>query len=573
MLTQLSIQNFAIVDHLDIELQTGMTAITGETGAGKSIMLDALGLTLGERADSSVIPADKQRADISACFTVANNSRAQRWLEQHDLHCPENTEKNPPQECLLRRVITREGRSRAWIQGQPVTLQQLREFSQLLIDIHSQHEHHSLLHRDSQRHLLDAYAGNDALCREVREAYNQWQQTRQLLEQLRTTSDDNDARLQLLQYQVEELDALALQPGEVEQLELEQKQLASAGELLTTGEALLSLCSGENHTDSNSSDFNNAANISDQLSQALALLGTQQHKTSHLLEVEKLLQSAHIQVEEACNEIHLHQQTTPLDPQRLHTVEERLSTIYQVARKHRIATDEIVALHEKLNSELEGLSSSDEKLEQLERQQTEYLVNYQRSAAKLTEQRNKAAAKLSRAVNRELTTLNMKGCKLTVALSPRDEPHRHGAESLELLIKTNPGQPLQPLKKIASGGELSRISLAIQVVTVQTSAIPSLVFDEVDVGIGGETAAHVGTLLRKLGDKGQVLCVTHQAAVAAKAHQHITVSKAVTRGKTRTCLHTLADEERVDEVARMIGGAHMCEQSRAHAEVMLQTIN
>jgi len=559
MLNHLSIQNFAIVDHLEIELQQGMTVITGETGAGKSIMLDALALALGGRADSSVVPAGKARTEIAAAIDVQHNKDARQWLAEQQLEADDGAE------CLLRRVISADGRSRAWINGQPVTLQQLKILGAQLVDIHSQHEHQSLLLRDTHRELLDAFAGCASASEAVRECFVRWKATQDKLDILRTQSDEQDARRQLLRYQVEELDQLGLHIGELDALEHEQKQLANVESLLQVGQQVLDICK--------QGDAETVAAM-DLLDRALLALANQKVKSPALVEAEKLLESARIQVEEACREVEHHQGSMDINPERLQEVEARMSLVYQIARKHRVPSDELASLHQKLGAELLALSGGENSIEELEQQLAQQLSAYQAAAAGLSEARQTGSELLGKAVNRELKRLNMQGCQFTVALEQRTVPAATGMEQIEFMVSTNPGQPFMPLKKVASGGELSRLSLAIQVVTAQTSAIPTLIFDEVDVGIGGETAAVVGQLLRKLGENGQVICVTHQASVAAKAHQHLFVTKAIhkdAQGKrgVKTALMTLGEQDRVNEVARMMGGQQTSE-SLAHAEALLK---
>lgn len=556
MLTHLSIRHFAIVDQLDIELCAGMTAITGETGAGKSIMLDAIALVLGGRADSSVVPANQGRAEISATVDLRTYPVARQWLVDQQLESPEEDD----QHCLLRRSITREGRSQAWINGCPVTLQQLKTLGQQLVDIHSQHEHQSLLQRDTHRHLLDAYGACTPLATAVQEAAQEWRQVSDQLQRVSSQSDEQNARLQLLRYQVEELDALDLQEQELQRLEQEQKQLANAEELLATGQQLLQWCE---------QSVDDTPALLDVLDKTLHLLATQKVKTTHLQEAENLLENARLQVTEAVHEVNRHQDSLEMDPERLQQVEQRLMLIYQTARKHRIAPEALLLLHQQLRSELALLSRSDVDVTLLEQRQAECLQRYQQHSAALTQARGAAADKLAKAVNRELKRLNMGGSELKVMLALRaDIVHSQGNEAVEFFISTNPGQPFMPLKKVASGGELSRISLAIQVVSAQTAVIPTLIFDEVDVGIGGDTAAVVGQLLRSLGEKGQVICVTHQAAVAARAHQHWSVAKSLNKGQVKTSLLELGQQKRIEEVARMLGGEASA-ASCAHAEVML----
>jgi DNA repair protein RecN (Recombination protein N) len=491
---------------------------------------------------------------------IGRNSEAQAWLAEQQLEAEDSAE------CLLRRVISADGRSRAWINGQPVTLQQLKTLGAQLVDIHSQHEHQSLLVRDTHRHLLDDYANCAVPAQTVRECFARWKATHDRVEILRTQSGDQDARRQLLRYQVEELDQLDLQVGELTALEQEQKQLANIESSLQTGQQVLGFCKqGEGES----------VTVMDLLDRTLLVLANQKVKSPALLDAEKLLDGARIQVEEACREVEHHQGSMEINPERLQEVETRMSLVYQIARKHRVPADDLVALHEKLGAELLALSGGENSIEVLEQQLAQQLAEYQLAAASLSEARQMGATTLAKAVNRELKRLNMQGCQFTAALELRSLPSATGMEQIEFMVSTNPGQPFMPLKKVASGGELSRLSLAIQVVTAQTSAIPTLVFDEVDVGIGGETAAVVGQLLRKLGENGQVICVTHQASVAAKAHQHLFVTKAIHKdgqGKraVKTTLMTLGEQDRINEVARMMGG-QQTDESRAHAEVMLKT--
>lgn len=553
MLTHLSISHIALVDQLEVELRPGMTAITGETGAGKSIMLDSLALALGGRADSGMVAADQPRAEVAATFDLRNNSAVRLWLASQDLDAETN------EECLLRRVITPDGRSRAWINGQPVTLQQLKALGGQLVDIHSQHEHQSLLSRETHRQLLDAWSGCGKQAREVKEIFQRWNELRDELEQRRTQSSGNHARRQLLQYQLEELNSLQLLPGELDVLEQEQKQLVHAEEILHADQQALDLCRG-GHGDE--------AAVLDLLDRALQVLATSKVKPQVLLEAEKLLESARIQTEEACINIEHHQSAVEVNPDRLQEVEQRLTAIFQIARKHRVPAEELCRLQENLQQELQQLTG-EMSLEELEQQCRAAFDRYQLLARELSDIRTQGATKLAKSVNQELKRLNMASSRFMVELQARTEPSASGNEQVEFMVSACTSQPFMPLRKVASGGELSRISLAIQVITAQTSSIPTLVLDEVDVGIGGETAIVVGDMLRKLGEQGQVICVTHQPTVAAKAHHHVVVTKSIAKGKIRTTLAELEHAERVHEVARMMGGAPNTE-SCAHAELLLK---
>lgn len=553
MLTHLSIQNFTLVDHLDLDLKPGMTVITGETGAGKSIVLDALGQTLGDRADGQRVRNGAQRADITASFDISKIKAANKWLKENDLYLDDT-----PSECLLRRVINTEGKSRSFINGQPVTLQQLRTFGEMLIDIHSQHEHQSLLLKDTHRRLLDEFAGQSELAQQVRQAYREWHSRLEHYTHLRDNAAEVSARFQLLNYQVQELEQLGLQANELEQLETEQRTLANAEDILRGSQQLAALCSDDEQ------------GLSVNLHRALHILRDMPEKTTALQEAEQLLVSAQIQVEEAQREIDHHIDGFSLDPERLLEVETRLTTIYDIARKHRINPEQLPELIAQLSGELEQLQGGDAKLDILAQQVADAERQFRELAEKLSAQRQKAGLKLSKQVNAQLQSLAMENARLLVSLIPlTDKPGLHGLEEVEFLISTNPGQPPRSLGKVASGGELSRISLAIQVITAQTSATPTLVFDEVDVGIGGATADVVGNLLRQLGEKGQVICVTHLAQVASKGHQHLQVSKTASKTSAESTLVTLDGDAKVEEIARMLGGAKVTEQSLAHAREIL----
>jgi DNA repair protein RecN (Recombination protein N) len=552
MLVHLSIHNYAIVEHLDLELDRGMSVITGETGAGKSIMLDALGLTLGDRADSGVVRPGADKADILATFDVSDIPEAQAWLCERDL------ETDGP--CILRRVITGEGRSRAYINGTPCPQGDLKALGELLIDIHSQHEHQSLLKTDTHRRLLDEYAGATDLARQVQLAAQRWRQTRQELERLSNSGDEQRAKHQLLSYQLEELEGLSLGENELEHLEQEHTTLTNAESLLGICRQVVELCS--------ESDSGNALNA---LTASLNRLTSVNNSPDALNEATNLLSSAQIQVEEAVGEINRFLDRFEADPARLQQIEERLDTIYTLARKHRVQPTEVPALHQKLLDEIETLNANDEAIERLEHELGAYARHYQEKARELSDLRHRAAPELAHAVEIEIQRLGMPGGRFNIELKQNadKELSPNGLEQVELLVSANPGQPIKALAKVASGGELSRISLAIQVITAQTSRIPTLVFDEVDVGIGGPTAEIVGQLLRRLGERGQVMTVTHLPQVAAQGHQHLFVHKVREAEATRTAVSKLSKAERVEEVARMLGGIDLTKESLAHAKKMV----
>ncbi|UZE28439.1 DNA repair protein RecN [Pseudomonas asplenii] len=554
MLVHLSVHNYAIVEHLDLELDRGMSVITGETGAGKSIMLDALGLTLGDRADSGVVRPGADKADILATFDLQDIPEARHWLVDRDL------DNEGP--CILRRVITAEGRSRGYINGSPCPLGDLKALGELLIDIHSQHEHQSLLKTDTHRRLLDEYAGATDLARQVQLAAQRWRQTRQELERLSNSSDEQRARHQLLSYQLEELENLSLGENELEDLEQEHKNLTNAETLLGVCRQVVEQCS--------ESDSGNVLNA---LTTCLNRLTSVSNGSGALGEAANLLASAQIQVEEAVGELNRFVDHFDADPGRLQQLEERLDAIYTLARKHRIQPTEVATLQQKLLEEIETMNANDEAVERLGEELAAYARHYQERAQELSELRRQAATGLASAVEQEIQRLGMPGGRFNIELhaNASDEPLPYGLEQVELLVSANPGQPLKALAKVASGGELSRISLAIQVITAQTSRIPTLVFDEVDVGIGGPTAEIVGQLLRRLGDRGQVLTVTHLPQVAAQGHHHLFVHKVRGSDATHTAVSKLGKTERVEEVARMLGGIDLTKESLAHAKKMVVT--
>lgn len=554
MLTQLTISNYTTVELLELDFRGGMTVITGETGAGKSVMLDALALVVGGRADSKAVRNDAPRADINAIFDIRKEAVVRRWLKERDLFDGDD--------CLLRRVITSEGRSRAYINGQPAPVQDLKNLGALLIDIHGQHEQQSLLKKESHRQLLDSFANSSELASEVASAHYGWQQAVRQMALLRNGVNEQHAHAQLLEYQLNELLDMQLEPGELATLEQQQKRLSNGESILHDCNVSLSLCeSGEQH------------NLLSACSQVQQLLEPHAEHCRGLRESMDLLASARIQIQEAAYNIQAQVDDLELDPEELKNVEQRLSALYQMARKHRVNADELIELQDRLQTECDSLQRSDEHLEELQAEADLQCHRYLKLAVELSERRKPAARKLQTLVNQQLKRLNMSGCQFEVSLTPLTDDQRgaFGKESVEYLISTIPGQAAQSLAKVASGGELSRISLAIQVITASKSSIPTLVFDEVDVGIGGTVADVVGKLLRTLSKHSQILCVTHLAQVAAKGHQHLGVRKLSKRKKVATELSVLQNDDKVNEIARMLGGMSITEQSRAHAKEMLAT--
>ncbi|MFU8837606.1 MAG: DNA repair protein RecN [Thiohalomonadaceae bacterium] len=552
MLTHLHIRNFALVESLDLDLHAGMSVLSGETGAGKSILLDALGLTLGDRADSNVVRHGADKAEISASFQTDGLKGVQDWLREHELAMEEA--------CILRRIVSSDGRSKAFINGQPMPLQSLRELGEQLVDIHGQHAHQSLLKREVQRDLLDNYAGHHSLLATLAQAWRQWQTLQHDYQALSQQASERDTRLDLLRFQCQELQALQLQPNELQELDEEHRVLANASRLLEGSQQAVVLLYE-----------NDEQNINSLLQRCIHELRELKDYDPRLASSADLLESAAIQAGEAASELRHYVDSLELDPQRLIWVEQRLDAIHVLARKHRVEVSELIPLQQALETELIELEQADSRLAGMEKAITQALAEYQQLADQLSASRAKAATRLAKAVSQQIHALGMGGGKLELSLKPSDKgPSVHGNEQVELLVSANPGQPPKPLNKVASGGELSRISLAIQVITASQEGVPTLIFDEVDVGVGGGIAEMVGKLLRALGESRQVLCVTHQPQVAAHGHQHYRISKHSNKDSTYTGVQQVEGEVRVEEVARMSGGLNITEQTLEHARELLR---
>ena len=547
MLLNLAIQGYAVVDRLEVDLHPGMTAITGETGAGKSIMLDALGLCVGDRADPKAVRPGAARIDIAASFDVSQNTRARVWLAERDL--------DASGECILRRTISAEGRSRAYINGSPATLTDCADLGQLLVDIHSQHAHQSLLRRPTQRSLLDTYAGGEALIVEVSETAQRWRVLQEEHARLAGKTEEADARKALLSYQIAELETLNPQPGEMGELEARHKLLANAAFIIDCANDIAAGCETQR----------------DQLARLVQLANDDRMRSEATDNLRELLQSALIQLDEAEAETSRFAQSLELDPEGLRATEERLSALHDLARKHRVQPDALSELLTELNAELEALTGGSEQLEAMEKAMADTALAWRTQADQLSALRQQGASTLAQRVMEMLDRLAMGKCVFDIALIPFKEnnPDPRGAEDIEFLISTNPGAAPGPLSRVASGGELSRISLALQVVAADTATSPTMIFDEVDVGIGGGVAEVVGALLAQLGTSSQVLVVTHQPQVAAKGNQHLLVTK-TGEDSVHSELTLLTDAGRVEEVGRMLGGSKLTESTLAHAREMLE---
>ncbi len=550
MLEHLQVRDFAIIDKVAVDWQPGMTALTGETGAGKSILLDAIGLVLGGRADSTSVREGAKRADITASFDLRKNLDARDWLNAHDLDDDDS--------CVLRRVVGSDGRSRAYINGRSTTAASLRELGSCLVQILGQHEHQRLTDHKIQRRIVDACAAHGPALIQLADSYNKWRDVSDRLSQLRFHSESRVQRLDLLSFQLQELEQLPFSIEEINGLQLEHTRLGNAERLLSlANEALQSGYEAEQsaHT-----------NLSQALRAAESLAATDPQAAS----VASLFNDALINLDEATASLRDYASEIELDPARLNWVEEQLDTLQRVSRKHHCEVHELPALREQIQQELNELQSNDISAEDLQTQVATLRSDYLRQAHKISAARAKAAKKLSTQVTKTMSALGMGGGKFVVELS--DDPERAsavGIDRVELLVSANPGQSPKPLARVASGGELSRISLAIQMIASHYAPVPSMIFDEVDSGVGGGVAEIVGGQLRDLGERCQVMCVTHLPQVASQAHQHIAVRKVSGSNYTQTMPRLLNKTERVEEIARMLGGVKVTAKVRSHAREML----
>ena len=557
MLTQLTINNFAIVRQLEIELAKGMSVITGETGAGKSIAIDALGLCLGQRIETSMVREGQERAEICASFFIEPTNPAYQWLQEQELQDPDN-----PSDCILRRVINADGRSKAFINSTPVSASQLKEIGQYLIHINGQHASQLLLKNDYQLQLVDTFAHHHDLLAQMREDYRAWKNLQTQVKTFQQKVAENEAKKQLLQYQVEELDEFALRPNEYLELEEDQRRLSNSEQLTQLSQSALQLLS-ENETVSIDSMLYRATQYIDELSEL----------DPRYASVQTMLNDALIQVQEATSEVQHLASHIEQDPMLLQEIEQRLGQALQLARKHNVKPEELVDWHQKLKAELTALLDFSESEERLILEEKAAFEKMQHTAKQLHESRCQAAGKLAQQVTHSIKGLAMENAEFFIEVnSDLTKVTANGADNIVFTLRSNLGQQAQPLAKVASGGELSRISLAIQVLTSDQSSIPTLIFDEVDVGISGKTASVVGKLLRQLGDKCQVLCVTHLPQVACHGHHQFNVEKFTVDDKTETKMTALSQEERVPALARLLGGSEITDLALANAQEMLDLV-
>lgn len=551
MLELLHIQNFAIIDELEIEFDRGLTALTGETGAGKSILLDALKLISGERADNDMIRAGENRAEVSASFDLSDAPDASRWLKDNEL--------DSENECVLRRVLSSGGRSRASINGSSVTLEQLRQLTDFLFDIHGQHEHQSLLHRHVQLSLLDGFLKDAELIESVRSSYQEWKKVHDRLDSARHGDQAREQRIDLLKIYTQELHALDLSSIGFEQLKQQHRRLANAENLISVTTSVVDQLYDDE-----------SGNVQSRLTHSISQLSQVGEQDQQLQEWQELLNSALIQVEEAAAGLRDYRENLELDDELLSSLNEQIAERQRLARKHQIEPEALVKLAEQLEGELSSLQSDSNDLESLERQLQENEQRYLAQARILSNKRQQAAIELGDQIQQVMATLGMPGGQFVIEVAADEKQFRsNGIDRITYLVSTNAGQPSKPLSRVASGGELSRISLAIQVITSEYSHIPTLLFDEVDSGVGGGVAEIVGRKMRLLGNNRQVFCITHLPQVASQGHNHLKVYKQQSDESTTTMVLPLNADDRIEEVSRMLGGLNITEQTRAHASEMI----
>lgn len=556
MLESIVINNFAIIDRIHIEFDQGMTALTGETGAGKSILLDAIQLVLGDRADSSSVKAGTEKAEISVSFEISRLQDAIQWLQQHEL--------GNQNECLMRRVIQANGRSRAFINGSPVPLSHLKELGEMLVDLHGQHEHQSLQKPAVQQQLLDASLPDSSLLKETHESYIAWKDLLDRQQLLQDQSMEKQQRIDLLKMYTREFHELALQQGEFNTLQEEYSRLSHAGQILESSATVISKLYE-----------NEEFNIHSQLSSCVQDLQQLSDIDASLGETTELVKSALIQIQEASSELRGYRDAIDLDPNRLDWLNSRLSQIQTLAHKHRVESPQLVDFARSLDQQLDQLLVDEKDIEQLEKQLQQARDLYLEKARELSILRQSTARSLCQQITETMQSLGMQGGRFEIQVEPGEDSSqfsRLGIDRIRFLVSANPGQPVKALNKVASGGELSRISLAIQVILTESNPIPTLIFDEVDSGIGGGIAEIVGRKLRMIAQNRQVFCVTHLPQVASQAHQHYQVSKIKSADHTSTEIFLLDDDQRLEEVARMLGGMTITDHTRAHAQEMIDNV-
>lgn len=557
MLAHLSISNFAVVKQLSVQLERGLTAITGETGAGKSIAIDALSLCLGERADANAVRKGAQKAEIIAHFALDGNSLAKHFLDEHELTSDEDDNS-----CFIRRVISKEGRSKAFINGIPASLQQLKSLGQYVLAIHGQNTHLQLLKEDYQRNLVDSYSKHNGLLENVKHAYIQWKEKQKLLSDLQNQAQQREDRLQLLTYQVKELDEFSLEEGEFEELETEHKRLSNGQSLLEQAQTSV--------YNLYENDEGNALSV---IQHSIERLGELEAHDATLTPIVAMLNEASIQVEEAASELRSYCDALEIDPLRLQHVEARYGKAMDLARKHNVMPEALFQHHQALTQEFTALGDQETLLTTLENEVNQCKDEYLATTQILSTNRQQSALALAADIEKQIRQMNMPHAQvqIDVEYDPLKKPSANGLDVVAFKASTNPGQDADKLEKVVSGGELSRIGLAIQVIANDNNATPTMIFDEVDTGISGPTASIVGGLLRKLGKQSQVMCVTHLPQVAAQAHNQLFVTKITDGESTETQMLALTKQDRVDELARLLAGDKVTKSALANAKELLKS--
>lgn len=553
MLKSIFIKNFAIIDELELDFYVGMSVLTGETGAGKSIIIDALNLALGERADRSVARDINENVEVIATIEVCDCEEAVTWLKEHDLDDGDN--------CVLRRVIGKDGKSKAYINNTPSSVTALRSIGDLLVDVYGQHEHQSLMRTDLQRQLLDDFAGNRKNIEKLASVFRLWQSLKNQLEIVLSNQENMREKLDLLRYQNQELSELNLQENEYDEINEQFNRLSNAKELNETSLRIFQQLDGDTETSvydllsSSISDLEKFAEIDDDLKEPL-----------------ETLQNINIQTKDVANSLRNYSDRISSDPQELKMLEDRITTIENIARKHKVKPQQLAAIHASIANELNNIEDGHDDPEKIKNSIQEAEQTYRSIAKKISSLRKKAANKLNESITESMQSLGMQGGRFHINVEAKNSTDLslNGLDEIQFLVHTNPGQSLRALSKVASGGELSRLSLAIQMATSNNLKIPTLIFDEVDTGVGGATAEMVGKHLRKLGDNAQVFCVTHLPQVAAQSHHHYKVDKFEKNESIATYISHLAEDDRVNELARMLGGVELTKNTQEHAREMLR---
>ena len=552
MLTEIFIRNYIIIDKLSISLRNGFTVLTGETGAGKSLWIDALQLALGERADNLLIKKGCDQLEITLNFDLSQNTEALHWLKKHNFDYDD-------QECLIRRIIFKDGKTRSTLNGQPIAQYSLRELSPCLVSIHSQHQAHSLLHSKEQRNILDKYAKNHILLAEISVLHNQWQNVSDEINQLEQKLPQRDQQLEFLEYNIEELQQADLENNPWNELCQQQTRMHKSKDILSNLQQIISIT--EEHDDS----ITNHLNQVNQLINCIDKIDSQA-----LASAKQLILQSQVQIQEALIEMQNYQQQLELNPEKIQHIDETISIIYSLARKHRCQPDQLNQTLLELQQQHQDLLNIQKNLDELQKKQQIIIQHYQAKADQLSHKRAQASKKMQKTVSTYMQSLGMQGGEFHITMSPVDKAITpYGQENIVFMVKTNIDQDIHPINKGVSGGELSRLSLALQTILTDNQDHACIIFDEVDVGIGGKTAEIVGTLLHDLSQYRQVLCITHLAQVAAKGDYHLQVNKKLSQQKTQTEIIELTPTQRIDEIARMLGGSQLTPHALAHAKELV----